>query len=180
MTATLERPQVLAPLGPNARRRLVLVVVAIMAMMVGFGSFVGGIVGVAYTWDQAAVQDITTPGDATIAEAPVRGPFTMKAQADAINKHQLESAGGLYYAQMPRQIQDVDQAGNPVFDEAREPVMVSNEARAGWVTATSWITALNLGVMAYVLSAFAIVSGLALLAIGVGFLYLRRPETQFA
>jgi hypothetical protein len=159
---------------------LVLLVVAIMALVIGFGSVVGGIVGVAYTWDQAAAQDITTPTDATIAEVPVRGPFTMKAQADAINKHQLESAGGLYYAQMPRQIQDVDEAGNPVFDDAGEPVMVTNQARAGWITATTLITTLSLGVMAYMLSAFAIVSGLGLLAIGVGFLYLRRPETQFA
>lgn len=49
-------------------------------------------------------KDITTPGDAAIAETPVRGPFTMWAQADIITQHQLDRTERLYYAQMDRMV----------------------------------------------------------------------------
>ena len=52
--------------------------------------------------------------------------------------------------------------------------MVPNAARASWITATSLMTALNLGLVAYALSAFALVVGIALIASGVTFLSLRK------
>ena len=52
--------------------------------------------------------------------------------------------------------------------------MVANAARASWITATALTTALNLGILAYVLSAFAIVMGVTLVATGWTFLSLRK------
>jgi hypothetical protein len=149
-------------------------VIAIFAMVIGAGAFLGGIAGAVYTWDQAAAQDITTPDDARIAEAPVRGPLTMWSQSDIITHHQLDSTDGLYYSQMEREVPAVDEAGNPVVDENGEPVMVPNEARASWITATTLTTALGLGILSYAVSAFAMVVGLTLLALGWVVLRLRR------
>lgn len=133
--------------------------VAILSLVVGFGAILGGIGGAWYTWDQAATQNITTPDDAAIPETPVRGPFTMWAQADIINHHQLSRTDGLYYAEMDRTVAQVDENGDVVLDENGEAVMVPNEARTSWITATSLITALQAGIMAYALAFMAIVFG---------------------
>lgn len=156
-----------------ARRRL-LAIVGILALVVGIGSFAGGVFGAVYTWNQAAAENITTPDDAVFPEVPVRGPFSMWAQADIIEHHQLDSTEGLRYAEMPRQVPSVDEAGNPVIGEDGEPVMVANAARASWINATALMTALNVGLLAYALSAFALVVGITLIASGVTFLSLRK------
>jgi predicted cobalt transporter CbtA len=52
--------------------------------------------------------------------------------------------------------------------------MVPNAARASWITATALTTALNLGLLAYVMSAFALIVGIALIASGLTFLSLRK------
>lgn len=156
-----------------ARRRL-LAIVGILTLVVGIGSFAGGVFGAVYTWNQAASENITTPDDAVFPEVPLRGPFTMWAQADIIEHHQLDSTEGLRYAEMPRQIPSVDEAGNPVIGEDGEPVMVANAARASWINATALITALNVGLLAYALSAFALVVGITMIASGVTFLSLRK------
>lgn len=182
MTTTLERgtetvdKQVSdVPVADKApRRSLTLLIVGILALTVGFGSVFGGIAGIVYTWGEAVKQNITTPADASIPNTPVRGPLTMKSQIDIINVHQLSRTGGLYFSEMPRQIQATDADGNLVFDEAGEPVMVPNTARDSWSTATTLTSALSLGIMAYALGAFAIVTGLTLAACGFVFLYLRK------
>ena len=158
----------------------VFAVIAIFAMVVGIGSVLGGIGGAVYTWDQAAAQDITTPDDARFSEVPVRGPLSMWAQSDIITQHQLDSTEGLYYSQMEREVPVVDEAGEPVLDENGEPVMGPNEARLSWIDATALTTSLNLGVMAYALSAFAIVAGLTLAALGWVVLRLRRATVALA
>ena len=154
--------------------------IAIFAMVVGGASVLGGIFGAAYTWNQAAVQNITTPDDAVIAEAPVRGPLTMWSQADIITHHQLDRTDGQYYAEMDRQVPAIDEDGNVILDENGEPVMVPNEARASWLTATTLTNALNLGIMAYVLSAFAFVVGLTLLLLGWTVLKMRDAPVALA
>src|SRR3990172_7640883 len=103
MTA-IDRDKVVTPEVTTSRKTYVLLTAGILAMVVGFGSMAGGIFGAWYTWDQAVAQDVVTPDDAAIAETPVRGPFTMWAQADIIKTHQLESTEGLYYAQMERTV----------------------------------------------------------------------------
>ncbi|MGF1665051.1 MAG: hypothetical protein ACFCVC_02150 [Acidimicrobiia bacterium] len=76
MTATIDRP-VVAPVA--TKRNRLLTIVAIIALAVGIGSFAGGVFGAAYTYNMAAVENVTTPDDARIPEAAVRGPFTMWA-----------------------------------------------------------------------------------------------------
>lgn len=152
--------------------------VAIFAMVVGGFSLIGGIFGAIYTYNQASVQNITTPEDATIANAPVRGPLTMWSQSDIITHHQLDRTGGLYYAEMDREVPQVDEDGNVVLDENGEPVMVPNEARASWVTATTLTTALGLGILSYAVSAFAIVVGLTLLLLGWTVLRFRNAPVS--
>ncbi|HJQ76462.1 MAG TPA: hypothetical protein VJ948_04275 [Acidimicrobiia bacterium] len=172
MTAIEVRPARVAE--KQGRTSLVLAIAGIMALVVGLGSVAGGIFGAWYTYDQAVAQSVVTPDDAAIPETPVRGPFTMWAQSDIITHHQLDSTEGLYYAEMEREVPQLDEAGQPVLDENGEPVMVPNEARASWINATALTTALGLGIVSYALSAFAIASGLALAFAGYAFLYIRR------
>ena len=135
-----------------ARRRL-MAVVGILTFVVGIGSFAGGVFGAVYTWNQAAQENITTPDDAVFPEVPVRGPMSLYAQANIIEHHQLESTDGLRYAEMPRQVPQLDDAGNQAIGHDGQPVMVANAARSSWITATTLTTALNLGLLAYGLSA---------------------------
>ena len=134
------------------RKSFILLLAGILALVVGFGAMGGAVLGVWYTWDQAVAQDIITPDDAVIAETPVRGPFTMWAQADIITQHQLDRTDGLYYAQMDRLIPQVDDSGAVVVDESGETVMVPNDARASWFNATILTTSLSLGVISYALT----------------------------
>ena len=171
--STLTNEKTGAATGSASGNRL-FAVVAILAIVVGLGSVAGGLGGMVYTWQNAAVENISTPGDAVIAEAPVRGPFTMWAQADIITKHQLNRTEGLRYAEMPQRIPQLDDAGNPVIGEDGEPVLVANAARASWINATALTTVLNMGIMAYMLSLFAIVMGATVAGLGWVVLRLSR------
>ncbi|HEX7100437.1 MAG TPA: hypothetical protein VF377_14505 [Acidimicrobiia bacterium] len=173
MTATVTERITPTEVSPIKKSGLLLTA-AIVALVVGFGSVAGGLFGVWYTWDQAVEQGVVTPDDAVIPETPVRGPFTMWAQADIITKHQLERTGGLYYSEMPREVPAVDEAGQPILDENGEQVMVPNEARASWIDATTLTTALSLGIISYALSAMAIAVGAALILTGFVFLRIRN------
>ena len=148
------------------KKSFVLLLAGILAMTVGIGAMAGGIFGAWYTWDQAVAQDVVTPDDAAIPETPVRGPFTMWAQADIITHHQLDNTEGLYYSQMDREV--------PAVDENGEALMVPNEARASWFNATTLTTALSLGIISYALAAFAFVTGLTLAVVGFVFFQIRR------
>lgn len=173
MTAIVDKVRTHEADTAAPKKSLTLLLAGILALAVGFGSMAGGVFGAWYTWDQAAVQDITTPEDAAIAETAVRGPFTMWAQADIITQHQLDQTEGLYYSQMDRMIPSVDESGELVLDENGETVMVPNEARASWFDATTLTTALSLGIVSYALAAFAFVIGLTLVAVGYVFLQIR-------
>jgi hypothetical protein len=177
-TQTPERTQGRALSAPdvelNLRPNRLFAAVAILAMVVGGFSILGGIGGAIYTYQSAAVENIVTPDDARIAEAPVRGPLTMWAQSDIITQHQLDRTEGLRYAEMDREVQMVDEAGNPMVDEAGDPVMGPNQDRLSWIDATSLTTVLGMGIMAYALSAFAIAVGATMLALGLVVFKLRR------
>lgn len=173
MTAIVDKARTYEADTAAPKKSLTLLLAGILALAVGFGSMAGGIFGAWYTWDQAVVQDITTPDDAAIPDAPVRGPFTMWAEADIITQHQLDGTDGLYYAQMDRMVPAVDEGGEVVLDENGEAVMVPNEARASWFNATTLTTALSLGIVSYALATFAFVVGLTLVAVGYVFLRIR-------
>jgi predicted cobalt transporter CbtA len=68
---------------------------------------------------------------------------------------------------MPTQVAKVDASGSAVLDKDGKPVMIANAARNIWVTATTLTTALNLGIMAYALSGFAVLFGLVLIWAGL-------------
>jgi len=170
-TVTEEKAGVRA--GAASSNRMV-AVVALVAIVVGLGSVLGGLGGMVYTWQSAAVENINTPSDAVIAEAPVRGPFTMWAQADIITKHQLNRTEGLRYAEMPGRIPQLDESGNPVIGADGQPVLVPNADRMSWINATALTTVLNMGLMAYMLSLFAIVMGAAVAGLGWVVLRLSR------
>lgn len=168
-----------SPFEGRERSGRLLLVAAVTALTIGIGSIAAGVAGAVYTYGQAATESIVTPDDAAIPGAEVRGPLTMKAQADVIREHTLERTDGLYFAEMPRTVEQVDEAGNVVLNESGEPVMVPNTARDIWLTATTLTTALNLGIIAYAMAAFAVVVGLALVISGAVFLSLRRSEFSF-
>jgi hypothetical protein len=174
MTATVDRETISTTEVPAFKKSRILLIAGILAMVVGFGAMAGGAFGAWYTWDQAVAQDIVTPDDAVIPETPVRGPFTLWAQADIITHHQLEATEGLYYSQMDRVVPQIDDNGSVVLDENGEALMVPNEARASWINATALTTVLNLGVMAYAFAIFAFVVGLTLAFTGYVFLHIRR------
>ena len=174
MTATTHRESIQMADVPSAKKSFTLLLAGILALAVGIGAMAGGVFGAWYTWDQAVAQDIVTPDDAAIPEAQVRGPFTMWAEADIITQHQLDGTDGLYYAQMDRFVPQVDDNGEVVLDEAGEPVMVPNAARASWFNATTLTTALSLGIISYALAGFAFFAGLTLAVTGYVFLYIRQ------
>lgn len=184
-TIELDRTTATAPTGDTdvtttrSPARL-LTIVALLAIIVGAGSVLGGITGAAYTYNQAAIQDITTPDDAVFADVPVRGPLSMWAQSDIITQHQLDRTDGLYYSQMDRMAPVIDADGTPVLDDAGDPVMGPNDARLSWIDATALTTVLNMGIMAYALAAFAIVVGLVMIALGLAVHRLRDALPQTA
>jgi hypothetical protein len=89
--------------------------------------------------------------------------------------HALEATGGQVYAQMG---QYLDKSGKQTSDEklaAKDPKTgrpVSNPTRNVWITETSLSTALNQAFFAEQVSYFGIVTGIALLLTGIGFLVL--------
>ncbi|MDO8574194.1 MAG: hypothetical protein Q7R86_01035 [bacterium] len=147
-----------------------------LAIVAGVVLVGGGIWGTTFTYQNIARENITTPEDAAIPGVPVRGPFTLKAQADVIRTHVLNTTGGQTFAEMPRQISKVDENGNPVLDENGEPVMVANTTRDLWITATTLITALNLGIITYAFSGFVLLFGLVSIWTGITFYALSRKQ----
>jgi hypothetical protein len=145
-----------------------------LAISAGIILLIGGFWGITFTYRNIAQGKIVTPGDASIPEKPVRGPFTLKAQADIIREHTLKSTGGKTFAEMPRQIQKIDQAGQPVLGPDGKPVMVANTARDIWITATTLTTALNLGILTYSFSGLFILLGGISIWTGIVFLTLSR------
>ncbi len=126
--------------------------------------------GIFFTYQNIAREQIVTPADASIPNTPVRGPLTLWSQADIIRQHVLHTTEGKTYSEMPQKVQKQDQEGNLIYDEnTGEPVMVPNDARALWITATSLTTALNLGIVTYVFSGLIAFLGLISIWTGITF-----------
>lgn len=151
----------------------------VLAILAGLVLVIGGIWGVAFTYQNVSQENIITPGDASIPETQVRGPWTLMSQADIIREHTLGMTGGQTFAEMPRMITVLDDDGEPVMDEEGNPVMETNQARDIWITATALTAALNLAVVTYAFS--ALIALLGLISIWTGFVYLalaRRVDSR--
>jgi hypothetical protein len=130
----------------------------------GAGIYIRTFVG-----SQLAAQNIVTPEDATIPNAPVDGIATALSMADTIQHHAADSSNGLSYAQMGRfAVDSGDPAGTNSADEALKDANgkpVANQARNTQLTAASLVTSLSL-------SAMAIGASYGAIALGVGFFLL--------
>lgn len=145
-----------------------------LAITAGIVMILGGMWGIVFTYKNVAREQIVTPSDASIPNTPVRGPLTLKSQADIIRHHVLETTDGKTYSQMPQKVQKLDANGNPVLDDKGAPVMVSNDARNIWITATTLTTALNFGIITYVFSGLIVFIGLMSIWTGITFRALRK------
>lgn len=150
---------------------------SIVSVSVGVLFVVLGVWGSFFTRTNVARERITTPEDASIPNALVRGPLTLKSQSDIIRFHTLKATGGKTYSEMPRQITKLDSEGRSVLDMQGKPIMIANSARDIWITATALTTALNLGIFAYIFSFFVIFIGCILGGAGVLF-YLLSKKSQ--
>lgn len=140
---------------------------SVLAILVGIVVVVAGIWAAVFTYQNVAREKIVTPSDASIPNAAVGDPLTLMSQAEIIRHHTLKTTNDQTYAEMPQQVAKVDASGSAVLDKDGKPVMIANATRNIWVTATTLTTALNLGIIAYALSAFAVLFGLVLIWAGL-------------
>src|SRR5215207_7556422 len=119
-----------------------------MVMAVGIAFAIAGLVAAgagiyirSFVGQQLTAQQITTPEDASIPNAPVTGIATALSMSDIIQHHAADSSNGLSYAQMGRfAVASGDPAGTNNADEAvKDPngKPVSNQARNTQLTAAS-------------------------------------------
>jgi hypothetical protein len=122
-----------------------------------------------FVGQQLAAQQITTPEDASIPNAPVTGMATALSMADIIQHHAAESGKGLTYAQMGRfAVEGGDPAGTNNAEAALKDANgkpVANQARNTQLTAASLVTSLSV-------SAMAIGASYGAIALGIGFTVL--------
>lgn len=91
-------------------------------------------------------QKITTSDDACLAGKTVAGPFTAYCQAKVIEKHTLETTGGLTYAELDRE------------DPRRETALTSSFLQSSLFTS----------VVAFGVAAMALGMGALFILIGLG------------
>lgn len=125
---------------------------SIVGIIFGIIFVIGGSWGIYFTYQSVAKENIVTPEDAVLPNKPVRGPFTLKTQADTIRKHVLVLTDGKTYAEMSRE----------------------DPARATWVTATTLTTALNLAILTYAFSGVVLFLGFILIWISIVVYILNR------
>lgn len=125
---------------------------AALAIGVGIILVFGGFWAVLFTYNNVAREDIVTTEDASIPNTPVRGPFTLKSQADIIRDHILKKTDGKTYSQMSRE----------------------DEKRNLWIIATTLTTALHLGIITYLFSGLIILFGFISIWTGIVFKALSK------
>lgn len=152
----------------------ILSISSILALIAGTLMVAIGIWGIVFTYHNVAQEQIITPPDASIPSTPVRGPLTLKSQADIIRHHVLQTTGGKTYSQMPQKVQKMDESGQPVLDATGAPVLAPNEARTIWITATALTTALHLGIITYVFSGLMVLLGMISIWNGIVFRVCRN------
>lgn len=135
-------------------------------VVAGAGIYIRSFVG-----QQLTAQQIVTPEDATIPNAPVNGIATALSMANIIQHHAATSSNGLTYAQMGRfAVESGDPAGTNNADQAVKDANgkpVANQARNTQLTAASLVTSLSLSAMAIGASYGAMALGVAFTLLGI-------------
>ena len=127
--------------------------------------------------------DIEVP-DCDVAEETVDTGKEAFCFGDYMRVHAFEDTDGKTYSEMPRFL---DKSGKPTADAEQAAIdpktgePVSNPQRNIWVTETALSTALYTSFFAEKVAEYAIIMGICLLLIGIGFLVLtarlpRRAE----
>ena len=150
--------------------KLVIAIGVILAVSglftVGSGVYIRSFIG-----EQLANQNITTPADASIPNAPVDDMATALSMATIIQHHAAGFANGLTYAEMGRfAVESGDPVGTSNPDEALKDANgnpVANAARETQLTAAGLVTSMSLSAMAIGISYGAILLGLAFTLLGV-------------
>jgi hypothetical protein len=136
-------PQTTPP--PQATRRGVPRWIGLVVMIAGIVFTVVGVVAYIAVQQTLSDQKITVSDDADMfAGKAVNGPFTAYSQAMVIGKHAKEIAGGKTYAELPQD------------DPNRDTVMTASFLQASLFTS----------VVAFGVSAMAVVLGLLLVLMG--------------
>ena len=123
---------------------------------------------------KAGLKNVSLPS-CNVADKTVNTGARAHCFASYMRIHALEATGGQVYAQLG---QYLDKSGKATSDKAlaaKDPKTgqpVANPVRNVWITETALSTALNQAFFAEQVSYFGIVTGIALLLTGVGFLVL--------
>ncbi|QPC83265.1 hypothetical protein G4Y79_02500 [Phototrophicus methaneseepsis] len=147
-------------------------------IVIGIAFAIGGLVAAgagfyihSFVVQQLADQNITTPSDASIPNAPVNDIPTALSMADIIEHHAAGIGGGLTYAEMGRfAVPSGDPAGTSnaeeaLLDEAGNPV--PNSSRETLLTAAGLVTSLSLSAMAIGVSYGAVALGIGFIVLGL-------------
>lgn len=146
--------------------------------LVGVLSLIAGIIMIVaggVTWgmvsSQLSAENITVPGDSTIAPGkPVRGPITAYAQADIINHHALAGSDGKTYAELGA-------LARQAADEGDEELAAQlTEQRASVMNASFLRASLFTSVVAFGVAALVIGLGLMFILIGWALTSLRTSN----
>jgi len=137
----------------------------------------------------AGLKNVDVPA-CSVASQSIDTGARARCFAGYMRIHTLEATGGQVYADMGRYLDKNGEATDneklaAIDPETKKPV--ENGARNIWVNETALSTALNTSYFAESVATFAIVMGVALVLVGIGFLVLtlgplhemltRRPET---
>ena len=153
------------------------IVASVILIALGIGAIVTGLNGRSEVRNTLKQEQIVgTPDmDKQIANKPVDTGAKAKLFAEGMRMHALEASGGQVYSQMDRYLTT---AGKPTSDEKAAAINketgqpVENGARNLWVTETALANALNTSFFAERVATFAIVMGIAMFLIGIGFLVM--------
>lgn len=132
---------------------------------IGTGIYINSFIG-----EQLAIQNITTPDDASIPNTVVDDIPTALSMAAIIQEHANARSNGLSYAEMGRfAVESGDPVGTSnaelaLLDDNGNPV--ANRARDTQLTASGLVTSLSLSAMAIGISYGAIVLGFAFFLLG--------------
>ncbi len=179
-------------------------IAAAVLIVLGLGLAIAGFVGSSYVNSALADEQIVGTPDmtpdaisaaikesgltgvsaptCTVAGEKVDTGMEAKCFADYMRIHALEATGGKTYSQMPQYATDDGKGTNDKAAASKDAngAPVSNAARNIWVTETALTTALNVSFFAGGVALLAIVVGIALLLVGIGFLVLISVATRRA